>query len=168
MILTKSEILSLLKSTPPLIEGYMDLTKQLQPAGFDLTLRSVHVFESGGTIDFDNTRRVIPQWKELPFRKDSSVFLDPGAYVVSFNEIVNIPLNLVAIAKPRSSLLRSGATVSTAVWDPGYRGRSKALLVVYNSHGLTLYKNARIVQLIFIKLTGEVLEGYAGVYQGET
>jgi len=168
MILTKNEILSLIKNTPPLIEGYIDLAKQLQPAGFDLTLRSVHIFGSGGAIDFDNTRRVIPQWKELPFGRDGSVFLDPGAYVVSFNEIVNMPLNLIAIAKPRSSLLRSGATVSTAVWDPGYRGRSKALLVIYNPHGLTLYRNARIVQLIFIKLIGEVLEGYAGVYQGET
>ena len=68
---------------------------------------------------------------------------------------------------PRSSLLRSGITMETAVWDPGYHGRSEAMLVVNNMHGAFLKKNAKIAQLIFIRLEEEAKELYDGVYKGE-
>jgi len=67
---------------------------------------------------------------------------------------------LAAIAKPRSSLLRCGVTVETAVWDAGYSGRSESLLVVFNNNGFRLRKNARILQLLFFRLGEEVREGY--------
>ena len=72
----------------------------------------------------------------------------------------------MALATPRSSLLRCGVTVNTAVWDAGYSGRSQSLLVVYNPGGFRLQRNARIVQLVFFQLSGET-EGYNGTYQGE-
>ena len=72
----------------------------------------------------------------------------------------------MALATPRSSLLRCGVTVNTAVWDTGYSGRSQSLLVVYNPRGIRLEKNARIVQLVFFTLDRET-EGYRGAYQGE-
>jgi len=72
----------------------------------------------------------------------------------------------MALARPRSSLLRCGVTVDTAVWDAGYSGRSQSLMVVYNPLGFRLQRNARIVQLVFLRLTRET-EGYRGAYQGE-
>jgi dUTP pyrophosphatase len=72
----------------------------------------------------------------------------------------------MALARPRSSLLRCGVTVNTAVWDAGYSGRSQSLMVVYNSHGFRLQRNARLVQLVFLRLTEET-EGYHGAYQRE-
>ena len=92
--------------------------------------------------------------------------LVPGAYIVTYNEIVHLPKNIMALARPRSSLLRCGVTVGTAVWDAGYSGRSQSLMVVYNSLGFRLQRNARIIQLVFFKLTGET-ESYNGAYQGE-
>jgi len=77
-----------------------------------------------------------------------------------------LPNNVMALARPRSSLLRCGVTVDTAVWDAGYSGRSQSLMVVYHPQGFRLQKNARIVQMIFFSLTGET-EGYSGSYQGE-
>jgi len=62
--------------------------------------------------------------------------------------------------------VRAGATVLTAVWDAGYTGRSEVGLVVYNERGIWLKKNARIMQLIFLKLSGKT-EGYAGIYNFE-
>ena len=88
-------------------------------------------------------------------------------FKIIFNEIVNIPKNLAAIAKPRSSLLRCGATIETAVWDAGYSGRSESLLVVYNEKGFRVKKNARLLQLLFFRLDGEVKKGYSGIYQNE-
>jgi len=77
-----------------------------------------------------------------------------------------MPLDVVAIARTRSTLLRNGATVETAVWDPGYKGRSSSLLVVHNPEGIRLKKDARIAQLVFFRVK-EVAEGYSGVYQNE-
>jgi len=90
----------------------------------------------------------------------------PGYYLVRFNETVNMPLDLAAIGKPRSSLLRMGAFMVSAVWDPGYRGRSISLLAVGNPRGIRIKRGARIIQLVFIKVLGETT-GYQGIYQGE-
>ncbi|MEM0225759.1 MAG: deoxyuridine 5'-triphosphate nucleotidohydrolase [Thermofilaceae archaeon] len=168
MILGRDELLKLiLESQPPLIEGWVDLNVQLQPAGFDLTLKEVRRFKGVGHIDFDNRGRVLPDTEPIPFEPDGRVHLSKGAYVLVFNEIVNLPLGIAAIAKPRSSLIRCGASVETAVWDPGYRGRSRALLVVYNDSGIVLERNARVVQLMFIRVQGASV-GYGGAYQGES
>jgi dUTP pyrophosphatase len=57
--------------------------------------------------------------------------------------------------------------LETALWEPGYRGRRQSLLVVYNSHGLRLKRNARLMQLIFLRLEKEAEKLYSGKYQGE-
>jgi len=92
--------------------------------------------------------------------------LDQGCYKVVYNETVRMPLNVAALARTRSTLLRNGAALGTAVWDPGYQGRSSSLLVVHNPHGIRLKKDARIAQLIFY-YTGQVGKGYSGTYQNE-
>jgi dUTP pyrophosphatase len=86
--------------------------------------------------------------------------------MIVYNEAVKMPLNLVALARSRSTVLRNAAAVETAVWDPGYQGRSSSLLVVHNSHGIRLKQDARVAQLIFYS-TDEVEKGYNGVYQNE-
>lgn len=166
MILGRDEILRLIKNEPPLIEGYLDLGTQLQPAGFDLTVNRIYVPEEEGEIDFSNERRKIPRWRELNMR-DDAFLLKPGAYIISYNEKVNLPLNIAAIVKPRSSLLRMGATIATALWDPGYRGRGKSLLIVFNPHGIRLHRNARVAQMIFLLVTGGTGAGYKGLFQHE-
>ena len=92
--------------------------------------------------------------------------LGPGAYLVTFNEVLSLPLDVMALAWPRSTLLRCGAVVHNAVWDAGYSGRSQALLVVHNPHGLLLHPDARLVQVVFIRLDRPT-QGYRGAYQGE-
>jgi dUTP pyrophosphatase len=72
----------------------------------------------------------------------------------------------MALARPRSSLLRCGVNIGTAVWDAGYSGRSQSLMLVYNPRGFRIQKNARVAQLIFMPLTTET-EGYSGKYQNE-
>ncbi len=94
------------------------------------------------------------------------IHLAPGIYSVTFNEVVHLPENIMALATPRSSLLRCGVTVNTAVWDAGYSGRSQSLLVVYNPQGFKLQRNARIIQLVFFRLQNQA-EGYKGTYQNE-
>ena len=139
---------------------------QYQPIGVDLTLKSVHEFKTAGTIDFDNTERKISETTELNFTNDR-IILKQGSYKVIFNEYIKIPSDAGAFCYPRSSLLRCGVTLSCAVWDPGYEGRSEALLIVANEHGITFKKNAKIGQLVFVKLLEATKELYKGKYKGE-
>jgi len=165
-ILPKPDIHWLLQQEAPLIEGWINLEQQLQPNGFDLTLREVALLQSPGKIAVADSQRSVSDLAPLVFDGLDFIDLMPGAYIITYNEIVHLPKNIMALATPRSSLLRCGVTVNTAVWDAGYSGRSQSLMVVYNPQGFCLQRNARIVQLVFFKLTQET-EGYQGAYQGE-
>ena len=165
-ILSKQDIRRLLKQQPPLVESYVNLDEQVQPNGIDLTLRELARFRSAGTIAASNAQRRISDLAPLMFDGGDYIQLIPGAYLVTYNEIVHLPRNVMALVFPRSSLLRCGATVDTAVWDAGYHGRAQSLMVVSNANGISLQRNARIVQLVFFTLTRET-EGYRGTYQRE-
>jgi len=165
-ILSKQDIHRLLQQQPPLIEGCINLEEQVQPNGIDLTLREVALLQSSGKIAVSNSQRLVSDLTPLVFDGLGFIDLVPGAYIITYNEIVHLPNNVMALARPRSSLLRCGVTVDTAVWDAGYSGRSQSLMVVYNSQGFRVQRNARVVQLVFLWLTRET-EGYRGAYQGE-
>lgn len=166
-MLSHEELVSLVNKKPPLVEQMIDPDIQIQPNGIELTLARVEVHDGSGAIAFDNAERKLAHTNKMDFGYEGWVHLPKGSYKIVFNEIVNIPKNIAAIAKPRSSLLRCGVTVETAVWDAGYRGRSESLLVIYNENGFKLKKNARVLQLLFFRLGEEVREGYSGVYQNE-
>ncbi len=161
MILPKEH---LLKSS--LISDFLS-EEQFQPAGMDLTLKKVFALKGMGRIDFDNSERKISEAEELRFDETGWIKLRMGAYKVSFNEYIKIPQDMAALVFPRSSLLRCGAALHTAVWDPGYEGRGEMLLVAHNRKGIMLKKNAKIGQMIFIKLVEKTGHKYEGVYKGE-
>jgi dUTP pyrophosphatase len=165
-VLSSQEICRLLTKKPPLIEGCPDIEEQLQPNGIDLTLRDIALLQSPGRIAVEDDQRLVSNLAPLVFDGLGFIDLVPSAYIITYNEIVHLPKNIMALGRPRSSLLRCGVTVGTAVWDAGYSGRSQSLMVVYNPQGFRLQRNARIIQLIFLRLS-EKTEGYQGVYQGE-
>jgi dUTP pyrophosphatase len=165
-VLSGKDIRRLIKQKPPLVEGWLDLDAQVQTNGFDLTLREVAVIKTAGQIAAANSQRIVPGLSPLEFDGEEYLSLDPGTYIITYNEIVHLPKNIIALGRPRSSLLRCGVNVGTAVWDAGYEGRSQSLLVVYNPQGFRVQRNARLTQLVFFELTGES-EGYRGIYQGE-
>jgi dUTP pyrophosphatase len=140
---------------------------QVQPCGIDLTLKEVHELSDEGEIDFDNSKRRISATKKIEFGPDGKLHLSSGCYKIIYNEYVSIPLDAAAFGFPRSSLLRCGADIRCAVWDPGYHGRSESLLVVNNAHGIILHKNAKVMQLVFVKLEAKAEKGYEGKYRGE-
>jgi dUTP pyrophosphatase len=166
VVLSRQEIKRLLKKKPPLVEGLVDLEEQVQPNGVDLTLREIALLQSSGKIAASNDQRQLSDLSPLVFDGLGFIDLLPGCYIITYNEVVHFPQDIMALGRPRSSLLRCGVTVGTAVWDAGYEGRSQSLLVVYNPRGFRLQKNARVMQLIFMRLSGKT-EGYKGAYQGE-
>ncbi|MDP3878918.1 MAG: deoxyuridine 5'-triphosphate nucleotidohydrolase [Dehalococcoidales bacterium] len=165
-VLSGPDIQKLLQREPPLVEAYIDLEAQVQPNGIDLTLREVARLQSSGRVAVSNHQRLVPGLTPLAFDGQGFIDLEPGIYIITFNEIVHLPNNIMALGRPRSSLLRCGVSVETAVWDAGYSGRSQSLLVVHNPQGFRTQRDARVLQLIFLRLTGET-GGYSGVYQRE-
>ena len=157
----------MLEGSPPLVENLPDVQQQIQPNGVDLTLREIGLLSSPGSLGLGNADRVLSSISPLVFDGLGRVDLLPGCYLVTYNEVVNLPRNVMALAMPRSSLLRCGVSIHNAVWDAGYSGRSQSLMVVYNSQGFRLHKNARIVQMVFFLLSREVGRGYQGMFQGE-
>ena len=165
--LDRGGILDLVMGSPPLVDGYLSLDQQVQANGFDLTLRELSLLTSAGYMGAAPNSRNLSAAKTLNFDTEGWLDLASGPYLLTFNEVVNLPLNLMALGRPRSSLLRSGISVHTAVWDAGYRGRSQALLVVHHPLGYRVQRGARLVQLVFFQLTRRVDQGYQGRFMGE-
>jgi len=166
-VLTRLDILQMQENKPPLIAGAVDLDEQIQPNGIDLTVRDVSYFSSRGKIAASNRGRELSTLTKLEFGVDGGLDLLPGPYLITFNEVVTLPDNVMALGRPRSSLNRCGVSMHSAVWDAGYSGRSQSLLIVYNPEGFRLQKNARVMQLVFFYTSAGVDKGYSGKYQNE-
>jgi dUTP diphosphatase len=165
-VLSREELRAALSADPPLVEG-ADPHTQLQPSGIDLRVDRVQRLTSPGLLGVADNVREPAAREDLAPDADDWWSLAQGAYVITYKEKVNIPLDLIALSWPRSSLPRSGVTINGAVWDPGYSGRGEALMVVQNHRGFRLQRGARVLQLVFFRLASATAEGYRGRYHGE-
>jgi dUTP pyrophosphatase len=115
-----------------------------------LLLSQVSEWTSAATIDFNNTKRQAAKTSSLPFDNISqAIILQLGAYLIDFNETVQIPQNCMGSIFPRSSLWRSGVGIVAGVVEAGYKGAMGALMEVKNPNGVILYKNAKLAQIVF-------------------
>jgi dUTP pyrophosphatase len=151
-----------------IVAGLQSAVNQVQPCGVDVTLRRVFQWtaDTPATIDFDNSRRRAAGKVEVPFDDTSlSLRLQPGAYLVEFNETISVPLDCMGQVFTRSTLWRAGTVLTAGVIDAGYQGAIGALLDVKSPAGVILYKNAKLGQITVQRMEEEV-DGYQGIYQG--
>ena len=173
MLLGNIEIRRLIENYD-LISDYIDLDTQLQPSGFDLTIKTIEEYTSGGAIDFSNKHREIAEGRFMPpqVKKDQPPFwaLEPlKSYRINFNEIVNlrdIPYPISVLSGRRGSLMRSGIMSDVGIWDYGYVGKGQSSIFVGNPKGFCVYENARFHQCLFFPVD-KISLAYNGVYQGE-
>lgn len=129
--------------------GILSSKHQMQPCGIDLSLKRVLGWKSAGVVDFDNVYRKTSATAEIPFhiatlsqsQSLESLHLDPGAYLIEFNETVDTPLDAMGQLFVRSSLFRSGALVNAGVMDAGYQGAIGELIIL-------LYQTIRLKKFI--------------------
>jgi len=138
----------------------------IQPNGVDLSLDAVWRFLNAGQLGRDNADRQLADRHELQFDAEGWLALEPGVYGMRYAERVDVPIDCGGLCFPRSSLLRMGLTIPTAVWDAGYGGRGEGLLSVSNPHGVRLQRGARVAQLVLFRLTAPTT-AYSGQYQDE-
>jgi dUTP pyrophosphatase len=166
MLLSDNEIRALLERGQ-LVQDMVDPKIQVQQCGVDLTVAKVFSFAGEGVLDFDNKKRKIPEYMEIKPKKEKGEefwVLEKGVYHIAFNEKIILPKNIAGLLMPRSSALTCGIVQHTAVWDPGYSGRSFFHAEVFRP--VKIYKNARLGQMIFIRLSSEA-SPYTGTYHGE-
>ncbi len=133
---------------------------QRQPNGVDLTVDTVFEPTERGLVG--RTGKHVAERREL-IPSEGRHRLDPGAYVVRYGEPVRIPDDHVGFVYPRSTLLRNGAMLDTAVWDAGYEGVGEGRLQV--GHPIEIEPGARIAQLVLARADHDGT--YDGSYQGE-
>ena len=165
-VLSREELRAALAVQPPLVEG-IDPQTQLQPNGIDLRIDRVQRLTSPGLLGAAPNLREPAAREDVQPDADGWWDLHPGGYVIGYAETVNLPVDLMAFARPRSTLLRSGVAIHTAVWDAGYSGRGEGLMSVLNPKGYRLQRGAAVLQLVFLRLGKATTEGYRGKYQGE-
>ena len=163
-MLNRSEILKYINDDK-MIDEYVDLSTQLQPNGFDITVKDISLYMGAGTVDFDNTNRELPKYSNIT--SHYTYHLQCGSYLIDYNEKFSIPNNLIALGYTRSTLLRCGAFIMSAVWDSGFHGYGQGMLSVSNNYGINIQKNARVLQLIFIEKKDDK-SIYDGKYNEET
>lgn len=154
----------LLRGPAPVVENLRDLERQLQPNGIDLTVEAVWRFTDAGALGGADPGRRLPGRVPVEPSGTGWYHLLPGPYLITLHEAIHLPTHLMALAFPRSTLLRCGANLHTAVVDAGYYGQPEALLVVANPAGFELAVESAICQLVFFSLS-EPVEGYRGAYQ---
>jgi deoxycytidine triphosphate deaminase len=134
--------------------------EQVQPNGVDLTVDAVLEPTERGRIGRDGKHVA----EREPIEPDDGAYVLPaGGYVARYGERIRIPENHVGFVYPRSSLMRNGCMLHTAVWDAGYEGRGEGLLAVHRP--VEIEPDARIAQLVFAEAAHDGT--YDGSYQGE-
>lgn len=130
-------------------------------SGLRLHLDKVYSFINKGAL-YQDSKKLSEVTEVEP---NGNIYnLVQGVYKIRYMEIVKVPDNAIALAIPRSTLLRIGATIFTAVWDPGYEGRGEGLMVIFNPYGIEIERGTQIAQLVFISLDRATKFIYRGTY----
>lgn len=167
MILGSLELLRLVKEIN-LVENLSERElNNPEGAGFDLRLGKLFKLKGRGFLGMDERETPDVQLVgEFNPEKKSSIIIKPGEYFLTETvEKFNMPMNLLAIVKPRTTLHRSGIITRVSVVDPGYKGTVHP--AIFNAGGVEveIELGARYINAMFFEVKGETT-GYRGQWQG--
>jgi len=165
MIGTK-ELLELVKEQN-LVEDLCDRElENPEGAGFDLRVGEVFIIEGGEAFLGESERHTPKAGSIAKYGEKKEIVLKPGDYVlIKTIEKVNLPKDVAAIFRPRSTLQRSGIGLFTATASPGYCGELTFGMCNLGKNDFRLELGARVVHILFFK-TSENHSEYRGQWQG--
>ena len=119
-------------------------------SGFDLRVSEVFEINSGEAF-LGVTERFTPEVQSIAKHGvNKEIIIKPGDfYLVKTIEKVNLPENIAAIFRPRSTLQRCGVALFTAAASPGYCGELTFGICNLGKNDFKLELGARIVHIIF-------------------
>ncbi|MBI5356081.1 hypothetical protein HZB78_00515 [Candidatus Collierbacteria bacterium] len=170
MVIGTKQLLQLVK-TKKLVEG-LDNRELTNPegAGFDLRIEKLLAIQGESFLGI--TDRSTADMKEVASYKKTSgkqkIFsIKPNEfYLAKTIENINMPDNLLAIIKPRTTLFRSGISMRTGFCPPGYHG--ELFFGIYNvgKYSFKIEMGARFAHIVFFEIAGDLIRGYEGQWQG--
>lgn len=153
--------------------------KDYQPSGLDLRLGQVFCLKTDEHILYGlyGGHKFLPKQEELPltqFKTGSDelddIFgwiLDPNVpYICQVQNKIKIGDNNAQMYLPRSTLLRAGVNVYTALGDLGYNGHLSFLVINHSQRPFFIEEGERFAQLIDFEVQGGS-ESYDGDYQDD-
>jgi dCTP deaminase len=98
--------------------------------------------------------------------KADEVVIPPRNFVLlTTEEYVKMPEDVVGLANLRSTLARYGLVIPPTVVDAGFEGNITIEVVNESPNTIVLKRGLRFLHLILVKTKGRV--AYAGTYQGQ-
>ena len=169
MFLGTEELLRLVKEKQ-LVENLCERElKNPEGTGFDLRLGKIFKIKGEKAL-LGEKERFTPEVEEISkFTENENNFYEfkPGEYVLMETvEKVNLPNDIAAIFRPRSTLFRSGIALYTATASPGYKGTLTFGMVNHGSAVVKIEMGARVVHILFLPVKGDIVSGYRGQWQG--
>lgn len=177
MIIATKKILEL-NEKYKLLENLDEREANPEGTGFDLRVGEVYRLVGEGFLG--RTDRKTPDIEKIADIKkgDKEVILKPHDYILAKTmEKVNLPGDKISIdggeptylmldVYPRSTLQRSGIYFMGTKTDPGYYGELTFALTNLSNSPFRLELGARIANVIFHQVTGDIFRAYDGQWKG--
>ncbi len=153
----------------PLIEHIgQDQIEQIEGTTADLRLGAIFRPVGSGRLMRDS--RITPRIDKVMNIEESpdGVYRICGGEYLLFQTIeqVNMPHDLFAYIRPRTTLIRSGIPLETAFISPNYQGRLTVGMKHQGQGEVEIQMGFRILCVAFYPIDGEAVP-YRGVWQGD-
>ena len=136
-------------------------------AGFDLRMGEVFELEGEGYLGIEE--RDTPKTKSVARYEEGKnnyfIFESGSYYLIKTIERVNLPIDLMAIIFPRTTLFRSGLALFNGQVAPGYCGELTFGLANLGKSKIKIELGARVVHITFHQVLGKGSQ-YRGQWQG--
>lgn len=98
----------------------------------------------------------------------TSKVLAPGESVMTLaEEIINMPVDMVAIVHDRNSRIRQGLSVSAPIYQPGHKTRVFFRLTNISANEIRLSAEDSYAMIVFEQLSGPASKPYSGTFKDE-
>lgn len=139
------------------IENYQE--ENINSASYDISISSkiLKIKKTFKVIDLSNSEQVEKMYEEIDISEGYN--LKAGECVLLIlNEKINMPENMIAHIRPRTSLSRLGLYINFQHINSGYSGRLNIAMYNMSPNTYRITPNLRIGQIIFEEITDGITE----------
>jgi deoxycytidine triphosphate deaminase len=153
----------------PLIE-HIDSDQIEGIEGTTVDLRLGAIFKPIGRAYLMREKRITPEIEEvmnISTSPDGVYCIKPGDYLLFQTiEHINLPEDLFAYIRPRTTLIRSGIPLETAFISPNYQGKLTVGMKHQGVAEVEIQMGFRVLCIAFFLIEGKAVP-YRGVWQGD-
>lgn len=145
------------------VKNLVDAEKQIQPNAIDFTVDTINVIHHG-TCYIGEDGKVMRKQSPVEPLNGNFHLVSNHSYDISSDMYVEVPEGKAALLVLRSTFVRNGMSLSSGLYDSGFKGNIGAVL---HTNGCTpsIQKGVRIGQIMFID--SDSVGKYAGGYNHE-